>query len=331
MIPDYLTFIRFQNKRNLLYIYIVTLILLGFYWKNTFFSFSRDDAWLVSAILALVLYAFIADLKAYWAYKCVVKNVDLTHFLKKKSAGNKSLFLAPFGVLVFGYLIFCAFTWALLLFIPAGLTLVLLAVISPLFIWAIFALLRPVYIRQVTASERNTLKYKRLSHYLVITATMSVLMNLITIAPLRHSPQFDLYGRYFTLESIITMLVLCAIVLAINLIFLRFTRRYIFLGHLFMNEIDLTFSTTIPCQELYEKPRWLRLVLLVSIEFIWSALIALIVTISGWSLWFEVYFLLCYLPCLACYMLHAWWKWHNDFMMSCDMYLRWGELQSGER
>ncbi len=33
MIPDYLTFIRFQDKRNLIYIYAIGLILIGFYWK----------------------------------------------------------------------------------------------------------------------------------------------------------------------------------------------------------------------------------------------------------------------------------------------------------
>ena len=67
---------------------------------------------------------------------------------------------------------------------------------------------------------------------------MSVVMNLLTISPLRNSAQFDLYGRYFTLTAIITMVVLCVVVLGINLLFLRFTRRYVFLGHLFLNEID---------------------------------------------------------------------------------------------
>ena len=55
MIPDYLTFIRFQDKRNLLFIYIVTFVLLGFYWKNAGFSFTRQDVWLASAIFALIL------------------------------------------------------------------------------------------------------------------------------------------------------------------------------------------------------------------------------------------------------------------------------------
>ena len=99
MIPDYLTFIRFQDKRNLLLIYVVTLILLGFYGKNSGFSFSREDAWCVSGILALVLYAFITDLRAYWAYKCVVKNVDLSCFLDDERSVRHHFLFSPFTVL----------------------------------------------------------------------------------------------------------------------------------------------------------------------------------------------------------------------------------------
>ncbi|MBE5250651.1 hypothetical protein [Mixta mediterraneensis] len=326
MIPDYLTFIRFQDKRNLLFIYIMTLILLGLYWKNSGFSFSSEDTWCVSGILALVLYSFIADLKAYWAYKCVVKNIDLTYFLGKENQKVDAFISAPFIALTFAALVFSGLTWALFFFIPPDITLMVLMIVAPLLIWIMFALLRPVYIKQVIASARNKAKYKRLSHYLALAVVMCVVMNLMTITPLRNSEQFDLYGRYLTLKSIITMQVLCTVVLAINLLFLRFTKRYIFLGHLFLNEIDLFFSSAIPWRSLYERPLWLRLVILCGIEFVWSALTGLIATLTGWKVWFEVYFLFCYLPCLAYYTLHAWWKWHNDFIMSCDMYLRWGEI-----
>ena len=99
-----------------------------------------------------------------------------------------------------------------------------------------------------------------------------------------------------------------------------------FLGHLFLNEIDLYFSPSIPWRTLSEKPLWLRLVMLVGVECVWSAVIGVLLTLSGWQVWFEVYFLLCYLPCLVYYTLHTWWKWHTDFMMSSDMYLRWAEI-----
>ena len=49
------------------------------------------------------------------------------------------------------------------------------------------------------------------------------------------------------------------------------------------------------------KPLWLRLVMLVGVECVWSAVIGVLLTLSGWQVWFEVYFLLCYLPCLVYY------------------------------
>jgi hypothetical protein len=106
MIPDYLTFIRFQDKRNLLFITIVTLILMGFYWKNAGFSFTRQDAWLASGIFALILYSFIADLKAFWAYKCVVKNVDLSVFLRKENKPVNAMIVEPVMVLAIATLVF---------------------------------------------------------------------------------------------------------------------------------------------------------------------------------------------------------------------------------
>ncbi|HGY6553041.1 TPA: protein YcdU, partial [Escherichia coli] len=101
MIPDYLTFIRFQDKRNLIYIYAIGLILIGFYWKNAGFTFPSEDIGVVSGILALVLYNFIFDLKAYWAYKCVTKNIDFSWF-KKKQNHKIELFLTQ--PLVAGFL-----------------------------------------------------------------------------------------------------------------------------------------------------------------------------------------------------------------------------------
>lgn len=119
MIPDYLTFIRFQDKRNLLFIYIVTFVLLGFYWKNAGFSFTRQDVWLASAIFALILYSFTADLKAFWAYKCVVKNVDLSIFLKKEARPTAPIVYDPLVAMVIATLVFAGIS-ALMLTGSAG-------------------------------------------------------------------------------------------------------------------------------------------------------------------------------------------------------------------
>ncbi|RCQ41705.1 hypothetical protein APT10_10605, partial [Escherichia coli] len=45
-----------------------------------------------------------------------------------------------------------------------------------------------------------------------------------------------------------------------------------------------------------------------------------------WRIWFEAYFLLCYVPCLIYYFFYCRFLWHNDFMMACDMYFRWGHF-----
>lgn len=326
MIPDYLTFIRFQDKRNLFFIYLVTFILLGFYWKNAGFTFSRQEAWLASGIFALIFYSFIVDLRAFWAYKCVVRNVDLSLFLEKGNQVSDGMMVKPLVAFGVATLILGCITGILLLLVSPGMVLLFLTLVAPLLIWKMFAILRNIYIRQVIASPMDKAKYKRLSHYLAIAVVMCVAMNILTISPLRNSEQFELYGRYFTPEGIIAMLVLCMVVLAINLLFLRVTKRYIFLGHLFLNEIDLFFSPAIPWKSLSGKPLWIRLLLLLGVEFIWLVAVGLVMALTGWRVWFEIYFLLCYLPCLGYYTLHSWWKWHNDFMMSSDMYLRWAVI-----
>ena len=218
MIPDYLTFIRFQDKRNVLFIYIVTFILLAFYWKNAGFSFSRQDAWVASGIFALILYSFIADLKAFWAYKCAIKNIDLSFFIGKKSPKIKAFIFEPFVVLVIATLMFAGIIALLLALAQPGMVLLILALVAPLLIWGMFAALRYIYTLQVIESARDKVKYTRLSQYVAVAVIMSVVLNLLTISPLRNSEQFDLYGRYFTLTAIITMVVRCVGVLAINLL-----------------------------------------------------------------------------------------------------------------
>ena len=60
MIPDYLTFIRFQDKTksdiHLCYWTYSDRLLL---WKNAGFTFPSEDIGVVSGILATVLYNFI--------------------------------------------------------------------------------------------------------------------------------------------------------------------------------------------------------------------------------------------------------------------------------
>ncbi|EGK39904.1 hypothetical protein SFK227_0627 [Shigella flexneri K-227] len=58
----------------------------------------------------------------------------------------------------------------------------------------------------------------------------------------------------------------------------------------------------------------------------WITLVSVLATLVEWRIWFEAYFLLCYVPCLIYYFFHCRFLWHNDFMMACDMYFRWGHF-----
>lgn len=302
MIPDYLTFIRFQDKRNLIYIYAIGLILIGFYWKNAGFTFPSEDIGVVSGILALVLYNFIFDLKAYWAYKCVTKNIDFSWF-KKKQNHKIELFL-----------------------IPSLYALFLISLLGPLVIFLLFRMIRTSYVKQVAISVAKKVKYKSLTRYVLLSVCISTVVNLLTISPLRNSDSFVTEGQWLTFKSIIALLILCGVVLAINLFFLRFSKRYAFLGRLFLQEIDLFFSSENALSTFFAKPLWLRLFILLVIEVMWITLVSVLATLVEWRIWFEAYFLLCYVPCLIYYFFYCRFLWHNDFMMACDMYFRWGHF-----
>ncbi len=326
MIPDYLRFIRFQDRMILLFIYLITLLLLGFYWKNTNFTFTSDDVWFISGVFAVVFHNFIFDLKAYWAYKCVVKNIDLSFF---KGKTNKKFEMVMFKPLVAGTIalfIFGAFSSALFLIASPGTVLIILAIFVPLMIWGMFAIVRNGYVKQVAISFVQKVRWTSLTRYMLPAILLSIVMNLLTIGPLRNSKQFDFDGQYFTPEAIITMSVLCGIVFTIGLLSLLVSKRYVFLGHLFLNEINLSFSTPIPWRSLQAKPQWLQLAMLLVTGVIWVTLVGFIFTLTGWQVWFEIYFLLCYLPFFSYYVMRCYWKWHTDFMMACDMYVRWGEI-----
>lgn len=327
MIPDYLTFIRFQDKRNILFFYIVTLVLLGFYWRNADFTLSLHDAGFIGGICALVFYNVIFDLKAYWAYKCVIKNIDFSYFKGRECGPKEKLFSSPVIAGSLSFFIFLLFCAALIMLIaPAGAAIALVVSIPPV-IYALFFVARHSYLKQMPTSVVEKVHYKNLSQYLLLSVVASAVLSLLTIIPLRDKAQFDLYGSYFTLKSIITMCILCAVVLAVNLLFLCFTKRYVFLGRLFLNEINLFFSPALPLRALHAKPLWQRLILLSLVEFFWVTFLGLVMMLSDIKIWFEVWFLLCYAPCLIYYYYHAYWRWHNDFMMSCDMYLRWDEIK----
>ncbi len=285
MIPDYLTFIRFQDKRNLIYIYAIGLILIGFYWKNAGFTFPSEDIGVVSGILALVLYNFIFDLKAYWAYKCVTKNIDFSWFKKKQNHKIELFLTQPLVAGFLSLIMLSAMSWGLYQLLPSLYALFLISLLGPLVIFLLFRMIRTSYVKQVAISVAKKVKYKSLTRYVLLSVCISTVVNLLTISPLRNSDSFVTEGQWLTFKSIIALLILCGVVLAINLFFLRFSKRYAFLGRLFLQEIDLFFSSENALSTFFAKPLWLRLFILLVIEVMWITLVSVLATLVEWRIW----------------------------------------------
>ena len=83
MIPDYLTFTRYQDKRVIIYLYLLTMFLLFLFWKNNGYNLLPSNVLSLSVILALIVFSFIYELKNYWGYKCVMKHIDFSCFQGK--------------------------------------------------------------------------------------------------------------------------------------------------------------------------------------------------------------------------------------------------------
>ena len=115
------------------------------------------------------------------------------------------------------------------------------AVVRPLVIFLLFRMIRTSYVKQVAISVAKKVKYKSLTRYVLLSVCISTVVNLLTISPLRNSDSFVTEGQWLTFKSIIALLILCGVVLAINLFFLRFSKRYAFLGRLFCRK-SICFS-----------------------------------------------------------------------------------------
>lgn len=326
MIPDYLTFIRHQDRKILLLLCAIIYLLLGLYWKNAAFNLTSQDAMITSAILALVMFHFIWELKAYWAYKCVIKNIDLSFFIGKKAGRLERALSRPAIASLLSGTLFWLITQAALLFFTPQRVLPFLAALSPLFLFGVFRCIRSSYIKLIGQEANETVRFKHLHRYVARYLLISLGVSLLTIVPLKNQPEFSLEQGVFFAPLMVAMLLLCAIVLAMNLFFVRLSRRYIFLGRLFMREIDFYFASSLPRFINTGTPFWLRLLSLLVIEALWIAVISLLLDFSGVAIFFEAYFLLCLLPCLAFSFLHIYRLWHNDFLMACDMCFRWDEI-----
>lgn len=322
MSPDYFKFIRYHDKRLILILYLVLFMLLGFYWKNNGYSLTRQDTWLISGIVAIVFFNLICELKAWWMYKYVLKSIDFEFFTGKRCSTIEKIASTPLAGGFIAYFI----TWLTIqaaFFVSEKLESVFgLLLLLPLFLYLIYRRLRICYIKQVIMQEEHNTRYKTLyqalSHYILL----SLALNVLTISPLKKNADFSLNEGWLSARLIIAMFILCAIVLAIDLIFSCRSRRYVLLGKLFLKEIEITSPAAVPCASLYAKPVVLRILFLLIVQFAWILLLNVVLTLLEWNLPFEVYYLFCFFPAGGYYCLHLCWLWRTDYLAACDMYLR---------
>lgn len=326
MIPDYLKFIRIQDKKILPFLFIVVFIMIGFYWKNNGYKFNQNDTYYLSGVIGILFFNSIYELKAFWAYKCVTKAIDFSFFSGSKLSKTEASFSHPFIASILFTVVFWLIIWSSFLIHPAMYVLIPLLAISPIFIYGVFRNLRTSYIKQVATAAVEKVKYKHLYRYIFAYLLLGVALNLLTISPLKHEADFSQRAGVFSARVVIAMFIACCIVLTMNLLFTRLSKRYIFLGRLFLKEIDFYFSVSLPWPAFYDKPFWLRILLLLLLEFVWIIFVSMLLAWSGWQLWFEIYFLICFLPCIGFNYLHVYALWHRDFLMACDMYFRWGTI-----
>ncbi len=327
MIPDYCKFIRFQDKRILPFFCFILLIVLVFFWKNNDYRLTPADAWPVAVILAITLFNLLYELKSYWAYSCVIGRVDVESFEGKTCSPLLAFFTRPTVVSLIAVGGFWLLVQACLWLPSAVYSIIALFLVSPLLVFLVFRALRPVYVIQVLTEVSSGVKYKNLSQYVVCFVVLTVIVNVLSISPLKTNVDFTLRDGFFSAKLMVAMLILCAVVLAINLIFARLSKRYIFLGRVFLKEIDFFFSKGIPFASLYETSFPVRMLFLLVVQCVWIVLVSILLTLMNAPPVFEVYYLLCALPSIGYYFLHLYWHWHNEFLTCCDMYFRYEEIK----
>lgn len=327
MIPDYRVFIRYQDRRLLPFIYLIFFILGGSYWNNCGGLLTPANAAGFSGVLAVVLFHLIRDLKAYWMYKIVMKTVDLSLFTGQSISRGERLWACPLAACLFAACSGGAISWWLLTFMQGAWAVAGLSLLLPAGAYLMFKTVRPIAIKLLGSYRRERVQYRRLAHYAGVVVLVNGALTLLTVLPLRSNPDFSLHDGWLTARLTVAMFTLCMAALAINLLLAWPSKRYIFLGKLFLQEIDFFFSPEVPCATLYAQPLLVRWLLYALLQLVWILMINVLLALLAWRPPFGLYFLLCYLPAGAYYFLHLCWRWHRDYLDACDMYLRNHEIE----
>lgn len=196
-------------------------------------------------------------------------------------------------------------SWGLYQFLFSLYALFLISLFGLLVIFLLFRMIRISYVKQVVILVVKKVKYKSLIRYVLFLVCILMVVNLFIISSLRNSDFFVIEGQWLMFKLIIVLFIFCGVVLVINLFFLRFFKWYVFLGRFFLQEIDLFFFSENVLLIFFVKSFWFRLFILLVIEVMWITLVLVLVTFVEWWIWFEVYFLFCYVLCLIYYFFYC--------------------------
>lgn len=330
MIPDYKKFIRFQDKRLIVFLYLILFVILGFYWKNNSFSMSTHDALYLSLILAITLFNLLHELKAYWAYSYVMVRINLDIFTAGNSSRVERFLSRPVVVSLCSVPVFWGLVHGSLQLPEMYYSVIFLYFSVPLYIYFIYTVLRRFYINQVLSTMTSGATFKNLYQYVGVYIVVNTALNLLSVSPLQSNSDFSFKTGFLSPKLMVAMFILCAFVLAINLIFCKLTKRYIFLGRFFLKEITFLFSTSIPFDSLHSKTLMVRMFFLFIAEAAWILFVSFVIEWLNVDIVFSIYFLICYIPCLAYHFLHLYWYWHKEFLMSCDMFFRYDDYMKNK-
>lgn len=326
MIPEYLTFIYRQDKRLLPYIYFLCAFLLFLYWKNRGYELMVDDVLSISIIYSLVLFNLIYELRDYWAYKCAIKNIDFKFFYQKSTSAIESFLAQPVVASVLCFLGCSLVVKSSLTIFSSGEAYWCVVLVVPVLIYLIFWSCRHIYVKQMRQAVAKRIKYRNLYYYTAFNVLVTFVTSSLIVSPLATHVDFSLSEGFFSARLMTAIWIVCFLVLIINMLFARPSRRYHFLGRLFLKEIDFNLSKSLPLPGLYERALWVKLVLLIFVESLWILMVSIVLSQFNWLVSFYVYFSLCILPVLGYFYLHVYWLWHHDYLAACDMYLRCGEI-----
>lgn len=325
MIPDYLTFIRRQDRSLLPYLYFICTVLVVFYVKNRGYTLTLEDSWPISAIFSLTMFSFVYELKGYWAYKYSVKNIDFSWFKEKTSSPYEAVLWHPPVATGCCLLICYLAVKGCLLFLSTFSAISCITIFVPIIVYLMFWFARNCYVKQLQQASAHTFKYPNLHYYACLNVTITFLTSFVVVSPLVADDDFSLSDGFFSPRLMVAMLILCSLILMVNLIFSYPSRRYTFLGRLLQKEFDVNLVNAIPFPGLYSKPLWVRLVIFFVAEILWILVVSLVLKLLGWDIYFYAYSILCMVPVVGFFYLHVYWRWHGDYMTACDMYLRCGE------